>query len=213
MDTYAFGSIFRRRSGLLRGLVAFIAITVVAVPTLHAQDVQTRLTVDLRRVEAFGQEARRPGPRSEPLASAMDVMRQGLLTRLEGDAPVMLVMFTVRTQGGERVIDTHQSEPFQARPDRVYRCCPEAVLPGLMKVQDGVGPQDIVAADRPLSAERGVEPAGAMESIVDGVFPNKPTDWQRRDIVYLFVAPADPKLRRQATGYPLALFLASHPGS
>lgn len=195
-----------------RVFAALLAAGMFTVPALPAQDLQSRLTVDQRRVEAFASDRQRPGPRSEQMASAMDVMRQGLQTRLEGEAPVMLVMFTVRIQGGERVVATHRSEPFQARPGGVVPCCPE-VLPGLMKVPDAVGPHDIVAAERALPANYGVRPAGALASIVDGVFPNKPTDWQRREIVYIFVAPRDPELRERATGYPLALFLTTNRGS
>lgn len=208
-----------------RSTSGLVATTTVAVPIAMlflavgsvragAQDLQTGVTVDTRRVEAdenFVDERTRPG--MSRAVAVLDVMDGGLAVRHDGDEPTWLVMFTVRIRDG-RAVASHQGKAFEVTPGEASHPSIALVIPDrrFFSSEAYVSPDGIVEAGRTVPADHGtvenpMPGSSAVSFVVNGVFPNKPSDWRNREAVYVVAVPADPELRRSAVARPVALFL------
>lgn len=189
-------------------LVALPALFLTALPTTPvAQEIVTSVSIDPASFEAVVRK--RPGRTGDRgTAPAAEVLEQGLRVQLDGDRPVMLVMFYVKVRDG-RAVAEYRGRPFEAAPGREYACCRSGVVVPDREffgraVVDG---DHLVSAPESVVASEAGTPKGAAAQIVDGVFPERPDDWQKGEAIYVVAIPADPQVLRSARAHPIALYV------
>jgi hypothetical protein len=168
-----------------------------------AQPVETRLELDTDRIGASSIKMEWMTLVSEGLGKALTV--RYLVLSGDPDTPVALVLFSYRVSRG-RVVARDQSAAFTVRPGTAALL--GADLTEGEQVYDGsprAGLADFIVARKAVSAESGLrEPE---RHVINGIFVKKPSDWERRDALYLIAVPADARLRSESRAYPMVVFL------
>lgn len=135
----------------------------------------------------------------------------GLAVAHNAERPVELVVSAHRIRDG-RVVATHRSGSFRVAPDRPVRL-DERYLPA-RRFYDGKVAGEIVIAPSPVPLASGDRDANVWwqtvqerADITDWEATRDVEEWKQRDALVLVVAPADPRLRREAMGHPMLVRL------
>lgn len=173
-----------RRYGLF-GILAVGGTFALCEPAVaeSAGPCKWELQLDSRRASQVFEKSSSP-------PSVHDVLSRGLTVRAacDGDRPGAVVLYAFRVRD-RKVVAKFQSKPFEVEPGRAIRV-PTAVIPPPSSYGDAplADPQGFLAAHEPLPVESAVrEP---LRFVINGVFPDKPPDWERREVMYLVVVPA-----------------------
>jgi len=120
------------------------------------------------------------------LPPVRDLLSQALLVRAEDSRSAVFYAFRIR---GSEIIASHQSKPFPVRPGSLAQV-PETALPSDRWFGEAavVDPEAILQAAKPIPWDAAVsEP---LRFLLNGIFLEKPSGWERRELVYLVAIPA-----------------------
>ena len=171
-----------RRLALL-GILAVGATFALCEPAVAQWPCKWALQIDGRRASQVFEKSSSP-------PSVRDVLSRALSVRAacEGDRPGVVVLYAFRIRD-RKVVAKFRSEPFEVEPGRTIRV-PAAAIPPPTSYGDAqlADPQGFLPAHEPLPVESAVrEPMGF---VINGVFPDKPPDWEHREMMYLVAIPA-----------------------
>lgn len=150
-----------------------------------------------------------PGERMDPGPT----IGAGFLVGHDAERRIELVLLTHRIEDG-RIVATHGSRPFRAAPGRPVRLDerhlpPERFYEGQVagEVAPAPAPVPLESVERwaPTSWSEVLEPTFAQEWSAVRTFDT----WKQRGAVLMVAIPADPRLRRDAMGYPIMVSLES----
>lgn len=131
----------------------------------------------------------------------------------DGERAVELVLVAHRIEN-DRVVDTHRSSPFKVAADRPYslderQLPPQRFYSGTL-TGEVVTTRDAVSLE---STERGLTREGfwadlqERADITDWSNVKSFQEWKPRDGVVFIALPANDRLRRDAKGYPVLMFV------
>lgn len=141
----------------------------------------------------------------------------GLAVSHDSRRAVELVLLAHRIQD-DRIVDTHRSSPFRVATDRPYRL-DERHLPAQRFYRGEVTGQVVTTRNAVSleSAERGLTREGFwadLQERTDGTLWSNVRsfqEWRPRDGVVFIAVPADARLRRDASVYPVLVFTEPAP--
>ena len=168
---------------VLSGILTVGAPLALCGPAVAQWPCKWELKVDSRRVSQLFEK-------SSSAPSVYDVLSGALMVRADcaGSRPGSVMLYAFRVQD-QKVVSKFRSKPFEVEAGRTIRV-PVAEIPPPSSYGDAplADPQGFLPAHEPLPVESAVrEP---LRFVINGVFPDKPPDWERREMLYLVAMPA-----------------------
>lgn len=168
---------------VLSGILTVGGTLALCEPAVAQWPCKWELQLDSRRASQVFERSRSTPSVYDVLSGALTVS-----TACSGGRPGIVVLYAFRIRD-RKVVAKFQSQPFEVQPDRTISV-PRAEIPPPSSYSDAplADPEGFLSAKEPLPVESAVrEP---LRFVINGVFPDKPPDWEHREMLYLVVIPA-----------------------